>query len=98
MRALSFFAVTIYQNLKQQEQALYNGGGGFSVCQKPARLCDARLSLKNWQRVPNDSVEQESSFQGHYESSQGKSNLIKNNWKILAPLRTTIQWPPPKIM
>ena len=76
--ALILFAVTICQYLKQEQQALYNGGGGFSVCQKPARLCDARLSLKNWQRVPNDSVEQESSFQGHYESSQGNAN----QWKI----------------
>ena len=51
------------QYSKQEQQALYNGDGGFSVCQKPARLCDARLSLKNWQRVPNERVEQESYFQ-----------------------------------
>ena len=58
-----FCACAFFLQSQHLKQALYNGGGGFSLCQKPARLCDARLSLKNWQRVPNERVEQESSFQ-----------------------------------
>ena len=41
-------------------QVVYSGSGGFSVCLRPAHLCDATLSLKNWQSVPPDRVVQES--------------------------------------
>ena len=41
-------------------QVVFNGSGGFSVCLRLAHLCDATLSLKNWQSVPPDRVVQES--------------------------------------
>ena len=44
-------------------QVVYSGSGGFSICTRRADLCDATLSLNNWQSVPPDRVVQESFFQ-----------------------------------
>ena len=41
---------------------VYSGSGGFSICTRRADLCDATLSLNNWQIVPPDKVVQVSIF------------------------------------
>jgi len=47
--------------VQYDQEVVYIGSGGFSVCMRPAHLCDRSLSLKNWQSVPPDRVVQESS-------------------------------------
>ena len=43
-------------------QVVYSGSGGFSICTRRADLCDATLSLNNWQSVPPDRIVQVSIF------------------------------------
>ena len=65
---------------------VYSGSGGFSICTRRADLCDATLSLNNWQSVSPDRVVQVSIFKNClmavFSAAGDQYEVFNKNWSF----------------